>query len=226
MNTHGLRAEEDFFLRPALSLAPDLLGRVLIHSDADGTVALRITEVEAYVGSADPGSHAFNGKTERNQTMFRSGGHLYCYFIYGMHFSINLVADRAGCGTGVLIRSGEILEGEDLAQQRRMARRSTPVPHRLLASGPGNLAQALGADRDDDGADLISPGEWHLRLGSEQPDRHLVRNGPRVGVGGQGGDPAVFPWRYWIDGEPSVSKFRAGRHVRPAGDWAIGPPPQ
>lgn len=157
--------------------------------------------------------------------MFRSGGHLYCYFIYGMHFSINIVADRAGCGTGVLIRSGEILEGADIAGQRRMARRTTPVAHRLLASGPGNLAQALGADRSDDGADLLSPGPWHLRMGIDQPDRHLVRHGPRVGVGGEGGDPDVFPWRFWLAGDPTVSQFRPGRDIRPASRWAIGPRP-
>ena len=157
--------------------------------------------------------------------MFRSGGHLYCYFIYGMHFSINIVADRAGCGTGVLIRSGEIVEGTDLAQQRRMARRTTPVPHRTLASGPGNVAQALGADLSDDGAHLLSPGPWQLRTGGGQPDRHLVRNGPRVGVSGEGGDPDVFPWRFWLAGDPSVSQFRPGRNIRPASRWAIGPRP-
>lgn len=184
---------------------------------------MRITEVEAYVGSADPGSHAFRGRTERNASMFSAGGHLYCYFIYGIHFSLNIVADRPGCGTGVLIRSGEVVAGSELAHSRRMARRRTPVPHRLLAQGPGNLAQALGADRSADGVDLVDGGEWQLRLTESAAETSAVRNGPRVGVGGEGGDPEVFPWRFWLDGDPTVSSFRPGRDIRHASRWAIGP---
>lgn len=97
------RASRDWFRRPVLDLAPLLLGCTLVRRTSDGTVAVRITEVEAYAGSADPGSHAFRGRTARNATMFGEPGHLYCYVSYGMHHNLNVVCDEEGVPTGCLL---------------------------------------------------------------------------------------------------------------------------
>ncbi|MGG5171085.1 DNA-3-methyladenine glycosylase [Pseudarthrobacter sp. J1738] len=94
-----------------------------------GTVAIRITEVEAYAGERDPGAHSYRGKTSRNKTMFGPAGHIYCYFTYGMHHAINLVAGRPDQPYGCLIRAGDVIEGASLARtRRRRDRRSQSSP--------------------------------------------------------------------------------------------------
>ena len=202
------RASRDWFRRPVLDLAPLLLGCALARTTGDGTVAVRITEVEAYAGPADPGSHAFRGRTARNATMFGEPGHLYCYFSYGVHHNLNVVCDEEGVPTGCLLRAGEVIEGADLARSRRAARpRTTPLPEHHLARGPGNLGQALGSSRETDGADLLGQ-EWSWWLPNTPPGEWLT--GPRVGVSGPGGDGELHPWRFWLPGEPSVSAYRPG----------------
>jgi DNA-3-methyladenine glycosylase len=192
-----------FFERPVLQVAPDLLGRIVVHDSPHGTVAVRLTEVEAYAGLGDPGSHAFRGRTRRNSVMFGPGGFVYVYFSYGMHWCMNLVCGPAGDASAVLLRAGEVVAGLELAQARRTTAR---VPHDL-ARGPARLTSALGVDKAYDGADATDPGSA-LRLlpgAGPRPARRRVRRGPRVGVAGEGG---VRPWRFWIDGEPSVSVYR------------------
>ena len=202
------RASRDWFRRPVLDLAPLLLGCALARTTGDGTVAVRITEVEAYAGPADPGSHAFRGRTARNATMFGEPGHLYCYVSYGMHHNLNVVCDEEGVPTGCLLRAGEVIEGAALARSRRAARpRTTPLPEHHLARGPGNLGQALGSSRETDGADLMGK-EWSCWLPDDPPGEWLT--GPRVGVSGPGGDGELHPWRFWLPGEPSVSAYRPG----------------
>jgi DNA-3-methyladenine glycosylase len=191
-----------FFQRPVLQVAPDLLGRVVVHDSPDGTVALRLTEVEAYAGQRDPGSHAFRGRTPRNGVMFGPGGFVYVYFSYGMHWCMNLVCGPPGDASAVLLRAGEVVAGADLAQARRPTAR---VP-RDLARGPARLTSALGVDKAYDGADVTVPGSvLRVVAGGPRPTRRSVARGPRVGVAGEG---AARPWRFWIDGETSVSTYR------------------
>ena len=219
-------SDPTWFERDPLELAPMLLGGVLRRADASGSVALRLTEVEAYRGSDDPGAHTFRGKTARNATMFGPGGHVYCYFTYGMHHAVNIVAGPEGHGWGVLVRAGELVEGYELAAERRHVRRSTRIAGEL-ARGPGNVAQALGAtlvddgatlalrrdgagDRDDLGdgltaADGVETVRWTFEPAALPPAH---RTGPRVGVSGPGGDASAYPWRFWVPGEPSVSAYR------------------
>ncbi|MGW7521767.1 DNA-3-methyladenine glycosylase [Streptomyces sp. NPDC054796] len=192
-----------FFDRPVLEVAPDLLGRTLIRNTADGPMELRLTEVEAYAGEADPGSHAYRGRTQRNASMFGPPGHAYVYFIYGMWFSLNLVCGPEGHASGVLLRAGEVLSGEEQARKRRpKARKDTE-----LAKGPARLATALDIDRTLNGVDLCGRDEAApLRvLAGEPVDLADVRSGPRTGVGGEG---AHQPWRFWTDGDPTVSPYR------------------
>lgn len=202
------RAGRAFFARPVLEVAPLLPGCVLVRADRDGVVGIRLTEVEAYAGPLDPGSHSYRGRTARNATMFGPPGHLYCYFTYGMHHALNVVCDSVGVPTGCLLRAGEVVVGEALARRRREARpRRTPLPPAGLARGPGNLAQALAATRADDGADLLGP-QWSLWIPAEPPGPDSLEAGPRVGVRGPGGSGADFPWRFWLRGDPTVSAYR------------------
>ncbi|QFG68811.1 DNA-3-methyladenine glycosylase [Ornithinimicrobium pratense] len=199
-----MRIDRDFLARPVLDVAPALLGALLQH---DG-VTLRLTEVEAYAGPADPGSHAYRGPTPRTEVMFGPPGHLYVYLSYGMHHCVNIVTGPDGTASAVLLRAAQVVEGLDLARERRQAGLSTPVTERDLARGPGRLTRALGLALRHDGLDLLAPeAEVRLRPGTRPPG--VVRTGPRVGVSGEGGDGALFPWRFWIGDEPTVSAYRA-----------------
>jgi DNA-3-methyladenine glycosylase len=207
----------DFFARPALQVAPDLLGLVLEHETAAGLVAVELTEVEAYAGQADPASHAYRGRTARNAVMFGPPGHAYVYFTYGMHFCVNLVCLGAGSASAVLLRAGRVIEGEELARARRAGRKpgSDPDGARLaardLARGPGRLCQALDIDMSLNGADVCAA-DSPLRVRGELADRgttarsaeRKICTGPRVGVSAA----ADLPWRFWVDGDPSVSAYK------------------
>ena len=202
---------------PVLEVAPRLLGCVLTH---DG-VSVRLTEVEAYAGPADPGSHAYRGRTARTGVMFGPAGHLYVYLSHGLHCCANIVTGPSGTASAVLLRAGEVVAGAPSARRRRQRGRSSPVPDRDLARGPGNLGRALGLDRQHDGLDLCGPGS-RVRLqapaglvepapgtGTGTGPGEQVRTGPRVGVSGEGGSADLFPWRFWLAGEATVSAYRA-----------------
>ncbi|MFE2500127.1 DNA-3-methyladenine glycosylase [Streptomyces scopuliridis] len=192
-----------FFDRPVLEVAPDLLGRTLIRDTDDGPIELRLTEVEAYAGAVDPGSHAFRGRTARNAVMFGPPGHAYVYFTYGMWHCLNLVCGPEGMASGVLLRAGQISVGAELARKRRISARHD----RELAKGPARLATALDVDRALNGTDVCAGPDAPLSILTGTPvPADQVRSGPRTGVGGDG---AVHPWRFWIDADPSVSPYRA-----------------
>ncbi|WP_426998895.1 DNA-3-methyladenine glycosylase [Pseudarthrobacter sp. N5] len=192
----------------ARDVAPLLLGSILTHESAAGTVSVRITELEAYLGPVgslhpDPGSHSFRGPTPRNAPMFGPAGHLYVYFSYGMHYCANLVCGPAGVASAVLLRAGQVTDGQQLARARRPAAKSEID----LASGPARLAAALGLTTADSGRDALA---WPFSLQlSSVPAAH-VSSGPRVGVSGDGGS-ASYPWRFWITGDPSVSRYKAAK---------------
>jgi DNA-3-methyladenine glycosylase len=201
----------DFFDRPVLEVAPGLLGCVLRHETPDGAVAVTISEVEAYLGEADPASHAFRGRTARNAVMFGEPGHAYVYFTYGMHFCVNLVCLPPGTAGAVLLRAGRVTEGTVLAAARRPAARPGTAAERDLARGPARLCQALGIDRSLDGADVCSPGS-PLQVTGAAVAGLAVSAGPRVGVS----RGAEEPWRFWITGDPTVSAYRPHVPRRPA----------
>ncbi|MCW1248858.1 DNA-3-methyladenine glycosylase [Acaricomes phytoseiuli] len=212
----------------ALSLAPLLLGARLTVSNGVDTVAVRLSEVEAYLGPADspapdPGSHSYRGRTARNAVMFGPPGHLYVYFTYGMHYCANLVCSAEGTASGILFRAGEVIAGLEVARSRRPAARRDAD----LASGPARLASALGLDRSANGtavttedaaprnaAGAAPEGGLRVSLVLADPLPLAVVSGPRVGVAGPGGGPE-YPWRFWIDGDPTVSRYRPAK-PRPA----------
>jgi DNA-3-methyladenine glycosylase len=189
---------------PADQIAPLLLGAVLT-SDLGSRVTLRITEVEAYAGvGQDPGSHAHRRRTERNAVMFGPPGHAYVYFTYGMHWCLNVVAHPEGEAGAVLIRAGEVLTGRETARGRRPAARSD----RDLARGPARLAAALGVTGVQDGVDLLDPASGLRLVLPAAPSPADIAAGPRTGVAGPG---APTPWRFWLDGDPTVSPHRPAR---------------
>lgn len=201
----------------ALDAAPLLLGALIRRSSPDGDVAIRITEVEAYEGDRDPGSHAFRGRTPRTAPMFETGGHVYAYFSYGMHVCLNLVCGEADRASGCLLRAGEVVDGEPLARHRRAATRratSRPLATRELARGPGSFAKALGAELGDSGGRVDSaPFSLHAPADAIAHDR--VERGLRVGVAAPGGlEP--YAWRFSIAGDPTVSRYQAHKTVRDA----------
>ncbi|WP_104091317.1 DNA-3-methyladenine glycosylase [Arthrobacter sp. GMC3] len=192
---------------PATEAAPFLLGALVRHESPQGPVVVRLTEVEAYLGPADspdpdPGSHSYRGRTNRNAVMFGPPGHLYVYFTYGMHFCANLVCRPEGTSSGCLMRAGEVVEGLELARLRR----PTAKRDYELAQGPARLAKAMGLRREHNGIPALG-GEVTVTLPAA-PARQVM-TGPRVGISGPGGT-THYPWRFWIDGDPTVSKFKPG----------------
>lgn len=196
-----------------LSAADALLGAVLSRSSPEGVVSVRLTEVEAYAGEDDPGSHAYRGRTARNATMFGPVGHLYAYRIYGIHTCLNVVAGERGSSSAVLLRAGEVVGGVELARARRGAGRRSNALLRdhELARGPGNLVAALGASIGDDGARFDAE-PFTLIPRPSGTESGAVR-GLRVGVGTPGG-AQPFDWRFWLDGEASVSRYIAHKSLR------------
>jgi DNA-3-methyladenine glycosylase len=184
--------------RPAPQAARALLGGLV----RAGGVTVRLTEVEAYGGvGADPASHTHRGRTPRNAVMFGPPGFAYVYFVFGMHWCLNVVVEPAGTAAAVLVRAGEVVDGVDLARRRR----GEAVAHRDLARGPARLTTALGIDKSADGTSLVDgSGPVLLSPPASWPPPSAVLAGPRVGVVGG----AETPWRFWLAGDPTVSAYR------------------
>lgn len=186
-----------FYLRHSVTVAPELLNKILVREDGR---AGRIVEVEAYAGTEDAAAHSFKGRTPRNASMFSPGGHLYVYFTYGMHWCANAVCGSADQGWAVLLRALEPLTG--LEEMREM--RGNPPRDRDLASGPGKLCQAMGIAKALDGADLVKRDRaiWIASDGMPPPAEPSV--GARVGIR----LATEKPWRWYVAGNPNVSKPR------------------
>ncbi|MGZ6372589.1 MAG: DNA-3-methyladenine glycosylase [Candidatus Limnocylindria bacterium] len=188
--------ERSWFDRSAVEVATDLLGAALVHDTPDGRIAGRLVEVEAYLGPEDLAAHSSHGRTARNAVMFGEPGHLYVYFVYGMHYCANIVCGPGPKPEAVLLRAAALIEGEEVARSRR-----GDVARERLAAGPGNLAAAFGIDRRHDGADLLS-GPIRLALGSSAD---AIETSRRVGVD-YARDWADRPLRFAIRDDPHRSR--------------------
>jgi DNA-3-methyladenine glycosylase len=190
-----------FYSRPTLSVAADLIGKVLVHRTRSGVASGMIVEVEAYIGEDDPACHAAPGPTVRNSPLYGSPGRAYVYLNYGIHYLVNAVTEPEGSPAAVLIRALEPLEGVGLMTRRR-SRGRTPVSGHDLCRGPGNLTQALGITLRENLADLRTEPLWI-------EDRDLpigpLSWGPRIGIR----RGIEHPWRCAIAGHPSVSGPRS-----------------
>jgi DNA-3-methyladenine glycosylase len=180
-------------------VAADLLGRLLVRREAQGTLVGRIVECEAYQED-DPASHSYRGRTARTEVMFGMPGRLYVYFTYGMHFCMNVVTDAPGRGSAVLLRAVEPLEGLDVMRVRRGVEDA-----RSLCRGPARLTQSYGIGREGNGLDLVGARGLFVAGGEPLPAAR-VGVGPRVGIR----LAADRPWRFFEVGSPYVSRARGG----------------
>jgi DNA-3-methyladenine glycosylase len=182
----------DFYARPAVEVARDCLGKILVH----GKTAGRIVETEAYLGVDDRAAHAWRGMTARTRVIFGPPGHAYVYFIYGMYECLNFVAEPEGQAGCVLIRALEPISGIATMQRRR------PTAKRVedLASGPGKLALAMGITRKQNGADLTRSALQVRGLRGEPPVE--IAATPRIGIT----HCADWPLRFLIAGNRFVSR--------------------
>jgi DNA-3-methyladenine glycosylase len=197
----GRALPRSFYARDSRELAPDLLGKLLVHDDPElGRLAVRLVEVEAYAGAEDPGSHGYGGETPRNRVMFGPPGHLYVYFTYGMHWCANVVCGETGWASAVLLRAGAPVTGAEIMRTRRLAARRD----RDLASGPARLTQALGITGAHNGVDLLRGSVRLLDDGTPPPSR--PGRSTRVGLNPGRGDS--FRWRWFVRDEPNVSPGR------------------
>jgi DNA-3-methyladenine glycosylase len=196
MTAHKLLRE--FYLRPTLSVARDLLGKLLVRRVRSTLLVGRIVETEAYRGSTDPASHAFKGQTERNAVMFREGGHLYVYFTYGMHFCANVVTEREGKAGAVLIRALEPIEGiETMARARDLSVSDL----RNLCSGPAKMCQALRIRRKENGTDLCGDTIWIAEPATKEKRLRIART-RRIGIS----EAKEHLWRFTIAGSLFLSR--------------------
>ncbi len=199
-----------FFARPTVTVARELLGHLLVHDSPQGRTVGRIVEAEAYRGSDDPASHAYR-LTPRSRIMAGPPGMAYVYFTYGNHYCVNVVAEAEGTVGAVLLRAIEPLEGIALMARRRGLTDAGGTDQRLLASGPGRLAQAMGIGRAHNGWDFTAP---PLFIAHGRPGIFVIKAGPRVGIR----EGAERPWRFLIQGNRFISrgpvKGRSPRRIR------------
>ena len=189
-----------FFRRPTEVVAQDLLGMVVVSTVGDELTTARIVETEAYLGYDDPASHGYlHRRNARNQALFGPPGSWYVYLSYGMHWCANLVCQRAGLASAVLLRALEPLDGLDIMRRRR-----GPVPDRELCSGPGKLCQALGIMRDLDGRRMAESEVVVHRSRSNEENTIAVTS--RIGIT----KAADWPLRFVVAGSPWLSRKATG----------------
>ena len=195
----------DFFARPTLTVARELLGKRLVRDLGEKQLSGLIVETEAYIGLTDTASHASRGRTPRTEVMFGAPGYTYIYLIYGMHHLLNLVTEQMEFPAAVLIRAIEPQTGILMMQTHRAAPNRRPVARQNLTNGPGKLCQALRIDRDLNQKPIFEPDRLWVEF-AEPVSPGDVMCGPRIGIGyAQAGDQAA-PWRFWIQDNVFVSK--------------------
>jgi len=218
---HSDKLKRDFYTRPLITVANDLLGKILVKtestSNTPGTLipnnffltqpqisqtilAGKIVEVEAYDGSIDQAAHTFIGRTKRNEIMFRQGGYLYVYFTYGVHFCSNVVTGKEGQGTAVLIRAIEPILGIEKMIINRFGRNLKNEKEKLnLTNGPGKICQAFKINRDHYGADLT--GNEIFLINQPAVNNKNIVVAKRIGIS----KSVDLPWRFYIKDNPWVS---------------------
>jgi len=190
----------DFYARPTLKVAEDLIGKVLVHRARQGVASGVIVETEAYIGEDDPACHASFGRTARNEPLFGPPGFAYVYLNYGVHYLVNAVTEGDGYPGAVLIRALQPLEGIELMTKRR-APDGRAIDEHDLCRGPGNLTKALGITIKDNRRDLS---DSTLTIEDRGISVGRIATGPRIGI-----RVAVErPWRYWVEGHRAVSGHR------------------
>ena len=198
---HSKKLKREFYIRPVVTVAKELLGKVFVKQTGTKILAGIIVEVEAYDGSVDEAAHTFIGKTPRNEIMFGWGGYLYVYFTYGAHFCSNVVIGKTGEGNAILIRAIEPLLGIEEMIHNRFGRDLKNEKEKLnLTSGPGKVCSAFSINKDNYGADLT--GNEIFILDRPVLNKKEIVAGKRVGIT----KSVELPWRFYIRDNPYVSR--------------------
>ena len=195
------KLKKSFYRRELLTVAKDLLGKILVKSIGKEILAGKIVEVEAYHGDFDQAAHSYTGITKRNEIMFEPGGYLYVYFTYGAHHCCNVVTGKKGQGTAVLIRAVEPVVGIDSMIKNRFGRKLNNDKEIFnLTSGPGKVCQAFGFDRTNSGTDLT--GKEIFILDGEKIKSKDIGISKRIGITRS----VDLPWRFFIKNNPYLSR--------------------
>lgn len=195
-----MRIERKFYMRDAVTVGKDILGKIIVKKTADGRMMSgRITEVEAYMGTTDKASHSYGGRrTKRTEVMYKEGGYSYVFLIYGMYECFNVTVGREGDPQAVLIRGVEPLENKNFMWEKRKVKKEKDI-----SNGPGKLTKALGITREDNGADLVaSENIWLEDDGYKVKD---IVETTRIGID-YAEEDALKPWRFYIKDSIFVSK--------------------
>lgn len=191
----------EFYTRPVLKVAKELLGKILIKIERNEILAGKIVEVEAYDGNIDEASHSFRGKTKRNEVMFREGGYFYVYFTYGVHHCCNVVTGKEGHGAAVLIRAVEPMTGINTMAMRRFSKRKITEKELVnLTNGPGKICQAFAFDRTHSGLDLTGNNVFIIDAPSLKKSEIGISK--RIGIS----KSTELPWRFFIKGSKFLSR--------------------
>jgi DNA-3-methyladenine glycosylase len=191
----------EFYLRPTLTVAKNLLGKIFVKIESDQILSAIITEVEAYDGLNDEASHSFKGETNRNKDMFKIGGHSYIYFTYGVHHCLNVVVGRKNFGAAVLIRSMEPISGIKTFAERRFGKTDIIGREYLnLLNGPGKICQAFNLTRKDSGKDLIK--DEMFILDNKKINRNMISVSKRIGIS----KSVDLLWRFFIFSSKFLSR--------------------
>lgn len=194
----NMRLRQDFFMDDAVTVAQNLLGKILVHETEEGITKCRIVETEAYMGILDKGSHAYGGKmTPRTSTLYKQGGVAYVYLIYGMYHCMNVVTNHEGIAQGVLLRALEPLEGIDLMKKRRNMEKI-----KNLCNGPGKLCIAMDITKKENEVNLITS-----QLYLEEPVIQLpfeIKSAKRINID-YAEEAKDFLWRFYIKDTPYLS---------------------
>lgn len=195
------RLNKDFFERNSVTVAQDLLGKLIVANLPEGKITAKIVETEAYSGEDDLACHASKGRTKRTETLFGQAGKLYVYFNYGIFYLTNIVCDKKDFPSAVLIRSAEVIEGKEIAEKNISQHKFVKANH-LLSTGPGKFSVALGINRDFNGVDITESAKYYLIDNDEKLEIIAAK---RVGV-----DYAKhckdFLWRFYVKDNLFVSK--------------------
>ncbi|TCD24722.1 DNA-3-methyladenine glycosylase [Pedobacter psychrodurus] len=197
-----MKLKEDYYLNEdVVSLAKDLLGKILYTRINNEITAGIIVETEGYFGIKDKASHAYGGRrTNRTETMYGSGGIAYVYLCYGMHNLFNIVSSKENDPHAVLIRGIEPLIGIDIIEQRR----NMPHTKGAISAGPGSAAKALGIDKTFNAKNLTGDEIWIEDHAIRYQDEDIAAT-PRVGIA-YAKEHALLPWRFFLKGNKYVSK--------------------
>ena len=199
---------KEFYKQGALTLAKELLGKVVVRTVDNVTLKAKIVETEAYIGEIDKASHAYNGRrTERTEPLFREGGISYVYFIYGKYYCFNVISGVEDKGEGVLIRALEPLNEFDYLAQKRFNQNHdelTEPKKKAITNGPSKLCMAFSIDKSENYMKLYEKGEFYIEDSKDEENFEIIET-TRIGID-YAEEAIEFPWRFYIKGNKYISK--------------------